>query len=224
MSPGYHLHPEFGLLCPSRSLRRKMRLVLALLVVAGLAAWKAGHRSDTGGALVVAQDDEAQFNAEAVPAVGDTAATTTADGRRPFEGSKTACTGDVWSYIDGTCSLGRARKSARPRAVNDAPTIATLPVGRSTLLPPMSATASLIATDADAAVPTPTVADRTGAPAPPPAPKKAQKPSYRNTGSDVARDRRWREEQWSARAYAYPDDRYLRGRYERWSGSDQVRW
>ena len=177
MSPAYHLHPEFGLLCPSRGLRRKVRLVLALLVVAGLLTWKAGHRPDTGGALIVAQDDEAQFNAEALPAVGDTAAAMTADGSRLLEGSKTACTGDVWSYIDGTCNLGRARKSARPRAANDAPTIATLPVGRSTLPPPMSATASPIATDDDAAAPAPTVAARTDAPAPPPAPKKVQKPS-----------------------------------------------
>ena len=224
MSPAYQLHPEFGLLCPSRSFRRKVRLVFALVVVAGLLTWKAGHRPDTDGALVVAHDDEARFTAEAAQAVDESTATTTADGSRPLEGSKTACTGDVWSYIDGTCSVGTARKLPRPRAANEAPTIAALPLGRSALPAPASSVAPVSATDADTAKSTPALADAAGAPAAAPAPKKVQKPSHRNSGNDLLRDRRWRDDQWSARAYAYPDDRNLRGRYERWWGWDQVRW
>lgn len=222
MSPAYHLHPEFGLLCPSRSLRRKARVVLALVVIAGLLAWKAGHPPDTDGALVVAHDDEARFSAEAAQAVGETTAITTEYRSRPLEGSKTACTGDVWSYIDGTCSVGTARKLPRPRAANEAPTIAALPLGRSAVPTPASSVASLGATDADTAESTPAVADRADAPAP--APKKVKKPSPRNSGNDLLRDRRWRDDQWSARAYAYPDDRYLRGRHDRWWGWDQARW
>jgi len=223
------LHPEFGLLCPSQSLRRKTRRVLAFLVIAGLLAWTAAHPPATDGARVVAHDDETRFNAEAAPAIGETTAATPVDSPRPFERSRIACTGDAWSYFDGTCSVGTARRSPRPRAANEAPTIAALPVGHgvrpahSAPPAPASSVALLSATDADPAESKPAVADRADAPAPAPPPKKVKKPAPRNNGNDLAQDRRWRDDQWSARAYAYPDDRYLRGRYERWSGWDQVR-
>jgi hypothetical protein len=241
MSPAYQLHPEFGLLCPSRRFRRKVRLVFACLVVTGLLAWQAGQRPDTDSVSVVAHDDEARLTAEAGQAVGETTGITTADRSAALEGSKPACIEDAWSYFDGRCSAGTSRKLLRPRAANEAPTIATLPLGRSAVPPPVSSggllsataqdstkqgstkqgiirhvtvkqvTAKQDTTEQDTTESTPAVADRPAAPAS----KKVKKPSPRNTGDDVWRDRRWRDEQWGARAYAYPDDRYLRGRYER---------
>jgi hypothetical protein len=221
VSPAYHLHPEFGLLCPSPSFRRKARLVFALLVIAGLLASKALHRPDTDTAFVVAHDDEARFNTEAAQTVGETTATTTADRSRPLEGSKPACVGDAWSYFDGKCSVGTARKLPRPRAANEVPTIAALPLGRSALPTLASSVAPLSSADANTAAPTPAPADRAGAPAS--APRKVQKQTHRNSGPDLLPDHRWRDDQWSARAYAIPDDRYLRGRYERSWGWGQIR-
>jgi hypothetical protein len=237
MSPAYQLHPEFGLLCPSRSFRRKVRLIFACLVVTGVLAWQAVHRPDTDSVSVVAHDDEARLDAETVQTVGETTGQTTADRSAALEGSKPACIEDAWSYFDGRCSVGTSRKLLRPRAANEAPTIAGLPLGRSAVPPLVSSggllgataqgstkitkqvtvkqvTAKQDSTEQDTAESTPAVADRPATPTP----KKVKKPSPRNTGDDLWRDRRWRDEQWGARAYAYPDDRYLRGRYERPGG------
>jgi hypothetical protein len=241
MSPAYQLHPEFGLLCPSRSFRRKVRLVFACLVVTGLLAWQAVHHPDTDSVSVVAHDDEVRLTAEAAQAVGETTGITTADRSAALEGGKPACIEDAWSYFDGRCSVGTSRKLLRPRAANEAPTIAGLPLGRSAVPPLVSSggllsataqdstkqgiirrvtvrqvtfrqiTAKQDTTEQDTTESTPAVADRPATPTP----KKAKKPSPRNTGDDLWRERRWRDEQWSARAYAYPDDRYLRSRYER---------
>jgi hypothetical protein len=217
VSPAY-LHPEFGLLCPSRSFRRKARLALAflaLLVIVGALALKAGHDPDIDGALITMRGDEARSNAETVQTVGQ-ATSMTAERSRALEGSnnKAACEGDPWSYIDGKCSVGKARRLGGPRAANEGATIAALPLGRSTL--PASSAALLDATGAaNIAVPTPAVADP-----PAPAPKKVRKASRsQNSGHDLWRDWNWRDDQRSARAYVLPDDRYLRGRHERWGWS-----
>ena len=207
MSPAYHLHPEFGLLCPSRRFHRNVRvalafLVLYLLVIVGALAPKVGHDPDTDGALMIAHGDVARTNAETVQTVGQATAPTIAESSSVPESS-----------------VGRARKLRSPRAANEAATIAALPLGRTAVPAPASPAAPLNPTDAaDTNVPTPAVADSTGPPAP--APKKVRKPSRRNGGHDLSRDWRWRDDQWSARAYALPDNRYLRGPYERsWGGS-----
>ena len=234
MSPEYQLHPEFGLLCPSRSFRRKVRLVSALLVVAGLLAWKAGHLPNADDMRVVAHDDEAGFSAEAAPTAGETASTT-ADSPHPFDGSRTACAADAGSRADGTCGPGTARKPPRQRTANEAPTIAALPIGRSPPPAPESLVAPepSVAPESSVALLTPTVADTAAstsaaaerAEAPAPAPRKVKKPPPRNNNNEVVRERRWRDDPWAPRTYAYPDDRYLRGRNERWWGwEQQVRW
>ena len=46
MPASHNVHPEFGLLCPTPRFRRRLRLVLASLVVAGLGA---GVMAATGG-------------------------------------------------------------------------------------------------------------------------------------------------------------------------------
>jgi hypothetical protein len=220
VSAAYQLHPEFGLLCPSRSFRRKAWVVLTFLAVVALLASKAGHGPDADGALAVVHD-EARFNAETAQTVGETTGTTTADKSRPFEGSKTACAVDAWTYFDGKCSVGAARKLPRPRAANESPTIAALPLGRGASPTPESSASLQAPKDAHTAIPTPVAADEGGASAP--ASKKLKKLSHRNSGHELRRDWRWRDDHWSARAYALPEDRYRGGYYERAWGWGPVR-
>ena len=209
MSPVYHLHPEFGLLCPSRRVRRTARVALALLacsVIVGTLAVKPGPN----GTLIIAHDDVVPTNADTVQTVAQATATAIAESAPALEGSAYACEGDPSSQ---RCSVGRARKPQSPRAANEAPMIAALPLGRTTAPAPVSPAAPLNPADAASTiVSTPAVGD----PDETPAPAAKRKSSRKNGGHGVSRDRRWRDDQWSARAYALPDNRYLRSQYE-WS-------
>jgi len=209
VSPVYHLHPEFGLLCPSRRVRRTARVALALLacsVIVGTLAVKPGPN----GTLIIAHDDVVPTNADTVQTVAQATATAIAESAPALEGSAYACEGDPSSQ---RCSVGRARKPQSPRAANEAPMIAALPLGRTTAPAPVSPAAPLNPADAASTiVSTPAVGD----PDETPAPAAKRKSSRKNGGHGVSRDRRWRDDQWSARAYALPDNRYLRSPYE-WS-------
>ena len=180
---------------------------------------KAQHDPDIDSAAVSAHGDEVRSDAETAQAIGLVTDTTTAEGFRALEGGKTVCEVGFWNYIERKCSVGGKHKLQRPRAANEAATIAALPLGRSALPAPASSAASLDFTGtADAPELTPAVSDPLGSTA---APKKARKslPS-RNRGHDLSRDWKWRGDRWSARAYALPDDGYRRGRSERsWSWS-----
>ena len=209
MSPVYHMHPEFGLLCPSRGVRRTAWIAFALLacsVIVGTLAVNPGPH----GTLIIAHDDVAPTNADTVQTVAQATATTIAESAPALEGSARACEGDPSSQ---GCSLGRARKPQSPRAANEAPMIAALPLGRTTAPVPLSNAADAAGT----IVSTPAVGDPDETPAPPA--KKVRKLSRKSGGHGVSRDRRWRDDQWSARAYALPDNRYLRSPYERSWGS-----
>jgi hypothetical protein len=216
VSPAYHLHPEFGLLCPPRRFRRKASVafaLLAFLAIVGALALKVGHDPDTDG-VWIAHGDVARTDTETVQTVRQPTAATIAESSPPLEASATACEGDPSSQIGVQCSVGRARKLRSPRAANEAPMIAALPLGRTAPPAPASPAAPLNPEDvANIDIATPAVPDSTGPPAP--ALKKVRKPSRRNGGHALSRDRRWRDDRWSARAYALPDNRYLRGPYER---------
>lgn len=214
VSPAYHLHPEFGLLCPSRRFPRKASVALALLAfLAIVGALVVSHDPDTDAALI-AHRDLVRSDVETLQTGGRATAATIAESSPPLEASATACGGDPSSHIGVQCSVGRARKLRSPRAANEAAMIATLPLGRTAPPAPTSPAAPLNPEDAaNINIATPAVADSTGPPAP--ALKKVRKPSRRNGGHDLSRDRRWRDDRWSARAYALPDNRYLRGPYER---------
>ena len=222
MSPVYHLHPEFGLLCPSWRLRHKAWVTLAFLTFLAIVwalAVKVGHDPDTDGTLVIAQDEAARTDARTVQTAGQATTATLAETSAAPEGSATACGGDQSSNIGMKCSVGRARKLQRPRAANEAAIIAALPLGRTAVPEPASAAAPLNAEDAvNTNVATPAVADLTRPAAS--ALKKVRKPTRRNGGHDLSRERRWRDDRWSAHAYALPNYRYLRSPYERsWSWS-----
>jgi hypothetical protein len=219
VSPVYHLHPEFGLLCPSWRLRRKAWVTLAFLTFLAIVwalAVKVGHDPDTDGTLIIGQDEAARTDARTVHATQAATATLAETSAAP---NATACGGDQSSNIGMKCSVNRARKLQRPRAANEAAIIAALPLGRTAVPEPASAAAPLNAEDAvNTNVATPAVADLTGPAAS--ALKKVRKPIRRNGGHDLSREQRWRDDRWSAHAYALPNYRYLRSPYERsWSWS-----
>ena len=158
MSPAHRFHPEFGYFCPAPSLRRKLRIALACIVIGVLAGasgalvLKAAHDPEPGRLMVV-RTDEAAVSAEAAPAAGEAVVTpsvvtpavirpsmvTSAPERerpRPPEvNGQAACEQDApasqtWAYLDGKCVSGRPRKAraARPPASGSAATAA--PPGR----------------------------------------------------------------------------------------------
>jgi hypothetical protein len=167
VSPAYHLHPEFGLLCPPRRFRRKASVafaLLAFLAIVGALALKVGHDPDTDGALI-AHGDVARTDTETVQTVRQPTAATIAESSPPLEASATACEGDPSSQIGVQCSVGRARKLRSLRAANEAPMIAALPLGRTAPPAPASPAAPLNPEDvANIAIATPVVPASTGPP------------------------------------------------------------
>jgi hypothetical protein len=134
VSPRYHFHPEFGLLCPSPGLRRKARFAVAalgFLIFVSAIALKAQHDPDIDSGAVRAHGDEARSDAKTAQTIGLVTDSTTAEGFRALEGGRTVCQLDFWNYIERKCGVGGKHKLQRPRAANEAATIAALPLGRS---------------------------------------------------------------------------------------------
>ena len=210
MAPAYHLHPEFGLLCPSPKFRRGAKVTLACLagsIIIGALALQVSHERGADGALLISRGDAAATNVEAAPTVGRAAMT--AEVSPAPEGGATACEGDA-SNRDPKCGMGKVRKLKSRRAANEGAIIGALPLGRIALVAPEPSVATPGPTDtANSETPAPAVANPQGSRAP----KKARKPSRRAGGHDWARGWRVPGSQWGARAYA-PDNPYLRGHYQ----------
>ena len=210
MAPAYHLHPEFGLLCPSPKFRRRAKVTLACLagsIIIGALALQVSHERGADGALLISHGDAAATNVETAPTVGRAAMT--AEVSPVPEGSATACEGDA-SNRDPKCGMGKVRMLKSRRAANEGAIIGALPLGRIALVAPEPSVATPGPTDAaNSEIPAPAVANPQGSRAP----KKARKPSRRSGGHDWAREWRVPASQWSARAYA-PDNPYLRGHYQ----------
>jgi hypothetical protein len=211
VSPAYHLHPEFGLLCPSPTLRRKVRVALAsllFLVIVGALALKAG-----GDPSVVALPlaHEAPSNAPTNQTDSRATVTATAERSRALDSGESACEGVLWRLIDRRCGTD-TRRPQTPRAANEAGPVAALPLGRRAPPESPSSASADRAGVADEAGPTPAVADSPTLQAP--APKR--KPSrVRHNDQDFQREWSRRDDRWATDAYAFRNDRYLRGRYER---------
>ncbi|MET0921778.1 MAG: hypothetical protein ABWY47_01455 [Xanthobacteraceae bacterium] len=214
MSPAHRFHPEFGYFCPSPSLRRKLRIALACIVIGVLAGasgalvLKAAHDPEPSRLMVV-RTDEAAVSAEAAPAAGEAVVTPSVvtpavirpsvampapereRPRPPEVNGQAACEQDApasqtWAYLDGKCVSGRPRKAraARPPASGSAATAA--PSGRDAK--------SATNTGPAAAVAATTQPAEQGAAAP----KKPQKPPRSQSAS---------REQAGGRTSAAPDDR-----------------
>jgi hypothetical protein len=130
----HNVHPEFGLLCPTPRFRRRLHLVLAGLVVAGLGA---GIMAATGGSKpeAAANRVDAASLARTVPAAS-TPRSSAAVGSRtavvegaPTTADKPACIGDTRS--DANCLAVKPRKPRMVRVATDRPAIAAVAIGRS---------------------------------------------------------------------------------------------
>jgi hypothetical protein len=142
MPAAHYMHPEFGLLCPTRRLRHKLRIgfacaILALIGGAVLRAANippsaypanaltaagreesAGISSDVGQALPAALATR-----ESLPAVAESRTV------------KSACEQNsavhrTWAYLEGKCVAGKARKPRMVRVETDRPAIAAIAIGR----------------------------------------------------------------------------------------------
>jgi hypothetical protein len=236
MPAAQDLHPDFGLLCPTKRLRRKMRIavgcvLLALVAGAVLRASLSPPRTLTS-ALVEPEAADAVTDSGQTPATL-LAAPSLTEVAKPGAGN-TDCERDnaarrTWAYFEGRCGADRARKPLR--TATDRPPLAGVALGR-TPAPPQSTPTlapipSIIAVEqrAEPSVSAATMPSQAEAAAEPThrrsaaASKKPQKTARReNRRRDPAqRDTPWWREvragEWGARAYGGGD--YGRGGYVR---------
>ena len=232
-----YVHPEFGVLCPTPRLRRRLRVLFACAAVAaiGLAVMATADSHDPDSALaVVAVDEhagaEAGSTARFAPVVIGTP-------RRTAENALTAadkpsCVGDTSVHVDGKCVVSKPRKPRMVRVPTYRPTIASIPLGR-TSTPLAGATETKAAAigapgsrQGDAskstlAAPSDTAVAASTEPAQQPAATRKKKTAHSHNrrrdpyGYGYGYDR-WREvrvDDWSARAYAPRQRDYPRGGY-----------
>src|SRR5215470_8105127 len=115
------MHPEFGLLCPSRGFRRKLWIAFAVVLAAICAlTLKVRDGPNADSALVIAPVHDPRSDADTEQTVGRAMGDTGMESPRPPEGA------------------GKARKQQTPRAANEGAPIAALPLGRIALPAPES--------------------------------------------------------------------------------------
>jgi hypothetical protein len=216
--PAHYPGFKHGSLLASTSFRHKAGLVLAsvvLLVVVSALALTNGRGPDIGSEFMMTRSEEARPNADTLQAAA--ISDTTAESSRSIAGDKPACERDPWAQIDGKCSTGKTHKSRSARAANKAMAISKLPLGRGS--PPANAPSVALAdatgTDQNTnatILRKSELADAQGS-----TPTKAHKFSRRTSGGrDLPRDSGWREDAWSAQAYAASGNRKPSGRFS-WS-------
>jgi hypothetical protein len=128
-----YVHPEFGFLCPTPRFRRRLRLALAGLVVAGLGA---GVMAATDGSKpdAAATRVDAASLAGTIPAASSAASSAAVGSRTAVvEGTqtatdKTSCVGDTQS--EANCFSVKPRKPRMVRVATDRPAIAAVALGR----------------------------------------------------------------------------------------------
>jgi len=210
VSLAHQSHPEFEYFRPLWSFLRKAGIAVALIsfaVVGGALVLWAGHDSTADMTLMTARGNEIPSSVPTT-SVADRATPATAAESPPLpEASAAACEQDTWAYLDGKCIPAKARKPRSLRAATDGG------LGRSALPMPAASRLPKLATGADAAASTPEAVKPTCQSNP----KKARKTATSQTsGQDTGKSKESaRDERWSARAYAVPDNRNPAGPYER---------
>jgi len=129
----HYIHPEFGFFCPTPRFRRRLRVALACLVLAGVGAAVMATADGPKLAAAVTRADEASI-AETTPATSlapfaavvprlpiVAGAQTTAD--------KPSCVGDT--RTEGNCVSVKLRKPRMVWVANDRPAIAAVALGHS---------------------------------------------------------------------------------------------
>ena len=133
MPASHYIHPEFGFFCPTPRFRRRLRVALACLVVAGIGAAVMGTADRPKLTAAVTHANEASI-AETTPATSlapfaavvprlpiVAGAQTTAD--------KPSCVG--YTPTGGNCVSVKLRKPRMVWVANDRPAIAAVALGRS---------------------------------------------------------------------------------------------
>jgi hypothetical protein len=206
----YAVHPEFGYLCPSARLRRRMRACLVLFVLALIAGARTvmltsdSHDPGVGAVAAARPSDQASLPASISMAAA----------------SSSSCAESATQSREGKC-LSSMPKMKVVHTATDAPTIARIPLGRS-----VSPQASVVAQEqlvtsaldpepasASISEPTPTAPVDATAAAPTEQPSQstaAPKPQKRARSQGRQREQDWRGG-WSWRE----------ARSERWSGYDR---
>jgi hypothetical protein len=208
-----HLHPEFGLLCPSRGFGRKVRVSLFFLAFLGMGALVLtsvrNFDADVASMTVAAAGSEGRAGeARTDPQINQSVdrATVTGESPAPSESRKSGCEKNASSHRNWECRTDNAPRPRRARAANERPLIAALTLGHKT--PPSFSAAPENPTEAtNAAAMAPAVAE----PSPPgPTAKKVVKGSQSRRAHVSLRNRIWRDERRTAFAYY---DRPLRRQY-----------
>src|SRR2546426_5662837 len=127
-----YIHPEFGFFCPTPRFRRRLRVALACLVVAGVGAALMATADRPKLAAPVTRADEASL-VPRLPIVAH--AQTTAD--------KPSCVGD--SRTEGNCVSVKLRKPRMVWVANHRPAIAAVALGHSAAPTTGSIDAALLA-------------------------------------------------------------------------------
>lgn len=203
MPAAHYVHPEFGLLCPTPRLRRKLRSVFVCMILAlvGGAVLRAVNAPPSANSSS-ANSSSANSSSTMTAAGGEESAHTSPDaGQAPAASLATrpslpavAETGAVenaceqgnslhrtWAYLDGKCVAGKARKPRTVRAATDRPAIAAIAIGRIVAPehagePASSAASVATGPQADALKSTPAApAEVAAAAEPPPRPAGASK-------------------------------------------------
>jgi hypothetical protein len=226
----HYIHPEFGFFCPTPRFRRRLRVALACLVVAGVGAavMTTADRLPKLAAAVT-RTDEASI-ADTTPAtslalfaavvprlpIGAGAQTT---------GEKPSCVGDT--RTEGNCVSVKLRKPRMVWVANERPAIAAVALGR-TAPTTGSIDPALLAARAssqgDPARPSEATVARSTEPQNAVATPKNKKAQKSARGQNHRRDQyrygapSWREvrvDDWAARGYAPRERDYQRGAYGR---------
>jgi hypothetical protein len=247
MPAAHYVHPEFGLLCPTPRLRRRLRIVFACMIL----AWIGGAVLRAVNAPPNANPASANSPSTLTAAGGEESAHTSPDtGQAPAARLATrpslpavAETGAVenaceqgsslhrtWSYLEGKCVAGKARKRRAIRVETDRPPIAAIAIGRiaapERVAEPASSAASVPTgrqADAPKSTPTASGAEVAAAAEPPPRPAAASKKPRKTAhsqqrrrepgGTDAVGWREVRTDDWAARGYGERD--HGRGGYAR---------
>jgi hypothetical protein len=235
MPAAHSMHPEFGLLCPTPRLRRRVRIIVACAVL-GLIAIAVLRASNSPPSAITraAGEDAASAAQDAGPAA--TLAVPSRTEAAQSEPGKTGCEQDnsvrrTWAYLDNKCVAGKARKPRIVRLTADRPALAAIALGHTSAVSesahdPSDAASKPIDRQAEpstsAATPSvPAVAAIESSQQPAATSKKPQKAARReNRRRDPAwRDAPWwrevRVDEWDARGYGGGGRDFGRGGYVR---------
>jgi hypothetical protein len=234
----HYIHPEFGFFCPTPRFRRRLRVALACLVVAGVGAAMMATADGPKLAAVVTRADEASI-ADTTPATS-LAPFAAVVPRLPIgAGAQTAadkpsCVGDT--QTEGNCVSVKLRKPRMVWVANDRPAIAAVALGR-TAPTTGSIDPALLAARAssqgDPARPGEATVARSTEPQNAVATPKNKKAQKSARGQNHRRDQyrygalSWREgrvDDWAARGYVPRERDYQRGAYGREGFTPQLKF